>query len=117
MDYLYRIFFLILSSSLQFSIMCQILCNITTILYKFVFPILGIPTSHSKVRTNYQQNYQRKDDETASSIRSVRQTERNTYFNSAEPRRSTYVFYRNTRVIQEPTFNGYTGEFLLTQNS
>eukprot|EP00076_Gallus_gallus_P044842 XP_025010380.1 uncharacterized protein C12orf50 homolog isoform X3 [Gallus gallus] len=71
----------------------------------------GIPTSHSKVRTNYQQNYQRKDDETASSIRSVRQTERNTYFNSAEPRRSTYVFYRNTRVIQEPTFNGYTDKY------
>lgn len=109
--------FLILSSSLQFSLMCQILSNITTLLYKFVFPILGIPTSYSKVTTNYQRNYQRRDDETASSIHSVRQTERNAYFNSAEPRRSAYVFYRNTRVIEEPKCNGYTGEFLLTQNS
>ncbi|XP_019469196.1 uncharacterized protein C12orf50 homolog isoform X1 [Meleagris gallopavo] len=71
----------------------------------------GIPTSYSKATTNYQRNYQRKDDETASSIHSVRQTERNTYFNSAEPRRSAYVFYRNTRVIQEPRFNGYTDRY------
>ncbi|XP_072208122.1 uncharacterized protein C12orf50 homolog [Excalfactoria chinensis] len=71
----------------------------------------GIPTSYSKVTTNYQRNYQRKDNETASSVHSVRQTERNTYFNSAEPRRSAYVFYRNNRVIQEPIFNGYPDKY------
>ncbi|OXB73558.1 UNVERIFIED_CONTAM: hypothetical protein H355_006567 [Colinus virginianus] len=69
----------------------------------------GIPTSYSKVKPNYQQNYHRRDDETSSSIRSVRQSERNIYFNSSEPQKSAYVFYRNGRVMQEPMYNGTTG--------
>ncbi|XP_021241026.1 uncharacterized protein C12orf50 homolog isoform X2 [Numida meleagris] len=71
----------------------------------------GIPTSYSKVKPSYQRNYPRKDDETASSVRSVRQTERNPYFNSSEPRRSVYVFYRNVRVLQDPMFNGSTDKY------
>ncbi|XP_065596970.1 uncharacterized protein C12orf50 homolog [Cyrtonyx montezumae] len=77
----------------------------------------GTPTSYSKVKPNYQQNYRRRDDGTTSSIGSVRQTERNIYFNSPEPKRSAYVSYRGGRVIQEPIYNGYTLEFLLTWNS
>uniref|UniRef100_A0A8B9ZQX9 Chromosome 12 open reading frame 50 n=1 Tax=Anas zonorhyncha TaxID=75864 RepID=A0A8B9ZQX9_9AVES len=62
-------------------------------------------TSNPKVKPSYQQSDKRKDDETASSI-SVRQARRNTYFNSSEPRRSAYVFYRNVTDVQEPKFNG-----------
>eukprot|EP00075_Anas_platyrhynchos_P008573 XP_021131695.2 uncharacterized protein C12orf50 homolog isoform X8 [Anas platyrhynchos] len=62
-------------------------------------------TSNPKVKPSYQQSDKRKDDETAYSI-SVRQARRNTYFNSSEPRRSAYVFYRNVTDVQEPKFNG-----------
>lgn len=85
-------------------------------LFKFVLPLLENHTSNPKVKPSYQQSDKRKDDETASSI-SVRQARRNTYFNSSEPRRSAYVFYRNVTDVQEPKFNGSMGEFLLTQNS
>ncbi|XP_065597409.1 uncharacterized protein C12orf50 homolog [Cyrtonyx montezumae] len=71
----------------------------------------GTPTSYSKVKPNYQQNYRRRDDGTTSSIGSVRQTERNIYFNSPEPKRSAYVSYRGGRVIQEPMYNGYTHKY------
>lgn len=85
-------------------------------LFKFVLPLLENHTSNPKVKPSYQQSDKRKDDETAYSI-SVRQARRNTYFNSSEPRRSAYVFYRNVTDVQEPKFNGSMGEFLLTQNS
>lgn len=112
-----RNIFLILSSRFQSSLICQILNNVVTFLYKFVLSLLENHTSNPKVKPSYQQSDKRKDDETASSIISARQAGRNTYFSSSEPRRSAYVFYRNVTDVQEPKFNGSMGEFLLTQNS
>ncbi|OPJ85782.1 hypothetical protein AV530_013899 [Patagioenas fasciata monilis] len=68
----------------------------------------GIHTSDPNVKPSYQQRLKNKDDETASSVPYVRATSRKTAFDSLEPRRSTYVFYRTVNVTQEPKFNGST---------
>ncbi|KAM6092364.1 uncharacterized protein C12orf50 homolog [Theristicus caerulescens] len=66
----------------------------------------GIHASVPKGKPSHQQRGQSKHDETASSMPSVRETGRKTYFDSSEPRRSAYVVYPT--VTQEPKFSGST---------
>ncbi|XP_068792766.1 uncharacterized protein C12orf50 homolog [Struthio camelus] len=62
--------------------------------------------SNPKIKANYQRNDPSKEDENASYIPAVKATGRRTYLNSSEPGRSSYVFYRNVTVIQEPKLSG-----------
>ncbi|OPJ85785.1 hypothetical protein AV530_013900 [Patagioenas fasciata monilis] len=68
----------------------------------------GIHSSDPNVKPSYQQWRKNKDDETAASVPYVRGAGRKTDFDSLEPRRSTYVFYRTMNVTPEPKFNGST---------
>ncbi|XP_065487694.1 uncharacterized protein C12orf50 homolog [Caloenas nicobarica] len=68
----------------------------------------GIHTSDPNIKPSYQQRRKNKDDETASSVPYVRASGRKTDFDSSEPRRSAYVFYRTVNATQEPKFNGST---------
>ncbi|XP_010216644.1 PREDICTED: uncharacterized protein C12orf50 homolog, partial [Tinamus guttatus] len=63
-------------------------------------------TSNPQIKANYQRNDQIKADESTSYIPSMRAAGRRTFLNSSEPGRSTYVFYRNVTVFQEPKLNG-----------
>ncbi|XP_064894297.1 uncharacterized protein C12orf50-like [Columba livia] len=62
-------------------------------------------------KPSYQQRRKNKDGETASSVPYVKATSRKTDFDSLEPRRSTYVFYRTVNVTQEPKFNGSADKY------
>ncbi|XP_054669090.1 uncharacterized protein C12orf50 homolog [Grus americana] len=68
----------------------------------------GIHTPDPKAKPRRQQRGQSKDDEAASAVPPVRETGRDTYFSSSEPRRSAYVVYRTATVTQEPKCNGPT---------
>ncbi|XP_054668980.1 uncharacterized protein C12orf50 homolog [Grus americana] len=70
----------------------------------------GIHTPDPKAKPRRQQRGQSKDDEAASAIPPVRETGRDTYFSSSEPRRSAYVVYRTATVTQEPKCSGPTGD-------
>ncbi|XP_054668946.1 uncharacterized protein C12orf50 homolog [Grus americana] len=71
----------------------------------------GIHTPDPKAKPRRQQRGQSKDDEAASAIPPVRETGRDTYFSSSEPRRSAYVVYRTATVTQEPKCNGPTDKY------
>ncbi|XP_054669121.1 uncharacterized protein C12orf50 homolog [Grus americana] len=71
----------------------------------------GIHTPDPKAKPRRQQRGQSKDDEAASAIPPVRETRRDTYFSSSEPRRSAYVVYRTATVTQEPKCNGPTDKY------
>ncbi|KAM4902056.1 uncharacterized protein C12orf50 homolog [Sylvia borin] len=75
--------------------------------------VKGIHTPDPKIKPNYQQRGQSKDDESVSSSPYGREAGRYTHINSPEPRRSAYVVYRT--VTQKPKFNGPTGGLLCTQ--
>ncbi|XP_010130235.1 PREDICTED: uncharacterized protein C12orf50 homolog, partial [Buceros rhinoceros silvestris] len=64
-----------------------------------------------KIKPGYQQRDRRKDEGTAYSTLYVKKGGRNTYFNSSEPRRTVYVFYRTVNVTQEPKFSGSTDKY------
>ncbi|KAM9264053.1 LOW QUALITY PROTEIN: uncharacterized protein C12orf50 homolog [Cariama cristata] len=70
------------------------------------------PHVRPQVKPSYRQRGQRKDDETASSIPSVRETGRKTCFYSLEPQRSAYVVYCTATITQESKLND-----LLTQGT